>query len=209
LLAWPQENSLIYTRSENAPNEKDSNLWRTQPDSQGSGVRVSSGRGFIAGLSATKDGKILALKRVEYQPDIYIAELGEGGKKLLSPNRLTKEKWDDEVHSWTPYSKAILLVSDRDGRQHIFRQGIDQVQPELLIGGDHDYSIPRLNPDGDEILYLQMPGRDEASHDIRIMRTPLEGEDHNNCCTARQSGTCSAHAFLPYYAFTVRDHLIR
>jgi Tol biopolymer transport system component len=88
---------------------------------------------------------------------------------------LTKEKWDDEVHSWTPDSKGILLVSDRDGRQHIFRQGIDQAQPELLIGGDHDYSLPRLTPDGDEILYLQMPGRDEASHDIRVMRTPLEG----------------------------------
>jgi DNA-binding winged helix-turn-helix (wHTH) protein/Tol biopolymer transport system component len=175
LLAWPQENSLIYTRSEDAPNEKDSNLWRTQPDSRDSGVRISNGRGFIGQISATKDGKILALKRVEYQADIYIAELGEGGKKLLSPNRLTNEKWDDEVHSWTPDSKAILLVSDRDGRQHIFRQGIDQAQPELLIGGDHDYSLPRLNPDGGEILYLQMPGRDEASHDIRVMRTPLEG----------------------------------
>jgi DNA-binding winged helix-turn-helix (wHTH) protein/Tol biopolymer transport system component len=179
-LAWTHQNSLVYSLRENQPNETNVNLWRTQLDSgivkdQRPGARITNSRGFVVELSATRDGNLLALRRVDPQPDVYIAELKDDGSKMYSPSRLPRDKWGESVYSWTPDSKAILVVSERDGRQHIFRQAIDRSEPELMVGGKGDYGIPKTNPDGSEMLYFQMPGREEAPPDIRIMRVPLEG----------------------------------
>ena len=69
----------------------------------------------------------------------------------------------------------MIFASDRDGPWHIFKQTIDQTQPELLVGGVDDLAIPRLSPDNTELLYLVRPKREELSHTVRIMRVPLSG----------------------------------
>jgi WD40 repeat protein len=81
----------------------------------------------------------------------------------------------DFVFSWTPDSKAVLFLSDRDGALHLFKQAIDQPQPELLVGGDDALAIPRFNPPGTDLLYLVMPKAGESSQNVRIMRMPLAG----------------------------------
>jgi Tol biopolymer transport system component len=111
---------------------------------------------------------------VEPQPDVYIAEI-DGRKRISLPRRLTRENWEDLVFSWTADSKAVLLLSNRDGRQHIFKQSIDQLQPELLVGGDHDYAIPKLSPRRNEVLYLQMPEQEDSAQNVQIRRVPLAG----------------------------------
>jgi DNA-binding winged helix-turn-helix (wHTH) protein/Tol biopolymer transport system component len=178
-LAWIRSDSMIYTLVEDEPGGNDANLWEVQLDSRGSkarsnAIRLTSGRGLIPELSQTKDAK-LALRRVDPQLDVYIAEFDNARKSISPPTRLTREDWMDETFSWTPDSKAILLLSDRDGRQHIFKQALDQAQPELLIGGDHDYGIPNYDPKGRDLLYLQMPKRDDVSQDVQIRRVPLAG----------------------------------
>jgi hypothetical protein len=67
-----------------------------------------------------------------------------------------------------------LYLSDRDGPIHLFRQHIDQPQPERLVGGDDALAIPRLNPAGTDVLYLVMP-KEERAQNVRIMRMPLAG----------------------------------
>jgi hypothetical protein len=66
-------------------------------------------------------------------------------------------------------------MSSRDGTAHIFKQAIDQTQPELLVGGNERLFIPRLNPDATELLYLIMPDPGQGSQNVRIMRMPLAG----------------------------------
>jgi len=68
-----------------------------------------------------------------------------------------------------------MFFSDRDGPRRIFKQTIDQTQPELLVGGDETLATPRLNPDATEVLYLEMPKPDQLSQSVRIMRLPLAG----------------------------------
>jgi Tol biopolymer transport system component len=58
-LAWTRNNSLIYSLSEEAPNQKDVNLWRMQLDSptrrpKGPGTRITNGHGFIVDISAAQ-----------------------------------------------------------------------------------------------------------------------------------------------------------
>lgn len=179
-LSWTQSGRLIYSLQEPLPNRNDFNLWWVQLDSRtarplGSGTRVTNDRGLAAGLSVTKDGKLLAVRRWALQKDVYIVELEAGGKRMGTSRRLTMDERQDYPYSWTPDSKAVFFSSDRDGPSHIFKQAIDQTQPELVVGGNDDVALPRLTPDGSALLYLVMPKPSESSHNVRIMRMPLTG----------------------------------
>jgi hypothetical protein len=169
---------LVYSRYDEAPNQKDLNLWEARIDSQTGKIeaetRITSGHGFIVELTAASGGNVLALRRVDPHDHVYLAEL-RGGRQLAPPTRLSKENWGDDAQSWTADSKAVLLTSDRDGHQHIYKQAIDQQAPDLLVGGEHEVGLPRLNPQGSEMLYLQFPVQAESSRDVQIRQTPLSG----------------------------------
>ena len=179
-LGWMPEGRLIYSLREPLPNQRDSNLWWMRLDSQtarpiSSATRITSGRLLATRLSLSSDGKRLALQRYYPQPDVYIAQLEAQGSQLSAPQRLTLDEGLDYPYAWTPDSKAVLFASDRDGPWHIFKQGIDQTQPELLVGGNNDVSLPRLSPDGSILLYLVVSKPGEASINVRLMRMPLGG----------------------------------
>ena len=118
---------------------------------------------------------MLALRQWTPQSDVYVAELEAGGKRLGTPHRLTLDERQDAPFSWTPDSKAVLFASDRDGPWHIFRQAIDQTQPELLVGKNDHSMMPRLTPDGSALLYLVVPKPGDLSHNFQIMRVPPTG----------------------------------
>jgi Tol biopolymer transport system component/DNA-binding winged helix-turn-helix (wHTH) protein len=179
-LSWTQAGRLIYSLQEPLPDRNDSNLWSVQLDSRtgrplGTGTRITNDRGLADGLSVTKDGKLLALKRSALQNDVYVAELEAGGKRMSTSRRLTLDERQDYPYSWTPDSKAVFFSSDRDGSSHIFKQAIDQTQPELVVGGNDDLALPRLTPDGSALLYQVRAKPGESSHNVRIMRMPLTG----------------------------------
>ena len=114
---------------EPVPNRNDFNLWWVQLDSgtagtRGPSTRVTSDRGLAAGLSVSKDGKLLAFRRWALQNDVYVADLEAGGKRMGTSQRLTQDERQDYPYSWTPDSKAVFFTSDRDGVFHIFKQAI-------------------------------------------------------------------------------------
>jgi Tol biopolymer transport system component len=179
-LTWTHAGRLIYSLQEPPPNQNDFNLWWVQLDAQtarsvGASTRVTSDRGQAAELSVTNDGRLLALRRRAPQNDVYVAELEAGGKSLGTPQRLTLDERQDFPYSWTSDSKAVFFASDRDGPFHIFKQAIDQTQPELLVGGNDDVWIARLTPDGSALLYVVFYKPGDSSRNVRIMRVPLTG----------------------------------
>ena len=179
-LGWLNDNSLLYVLQQPAPSQNDFSLWRMRlhpktGSSVGPGVQLMSGHGSVVQLSVTKDGKSVALRTREQQADVYVAELEAGGQRLTSPQRLTLDDRGDFVFTWMPDSKSVVFLSDRDGPIHIFKQAIDQSQPELLVGGDDALALPKISPSGTDLLYLVMPKQGQASQNVRIMRMPLAG----------------------------------
>jgi len=83
----------------------------------------------------------------------------------------------------------VLFTSNRSGASNtfnIFRQRIDQTTAEMLIFGQEQKTLSRLNPDGSQILYLVPPNpqdtggerRSELQKDaqaVRLMRAPING----------------------------------
>src|SRR5215813_3001373 len=94
---------------------------------------------------------------------------------LGTPKRLTFDKRGFDPTAWTPDNRAVIFVSDREGPRKIFKQNIDQTQPEVMVDGDDTLSGMRLNPDATDLLYLIMPKADSPSQNVRIMRMPLAG----------------------------------
>jgi hypothetical protein len=91
---------------------------------------------------------------------------------------------------------------------HIFKQAIDQTQPQLLVGGGEAVALPRLNPDGSIVLYVNSrydlnPGAPLGTQ--QLMRVPvtggppqlvLEGRGINNLQCARLPSTLCIYSEL-------------
>ena len=179
-IAWLNSGRLIYTLGETEPNQgnSDSNPWWVQLDARtgrpsSPPVRIGSDHGDVAEISVTTDGKRMALLRSSYQSDAYLAELQDQGKRLSALRRFTLDDRSDFPSAWTADSQTVLFASDRDGRSHIFRQHINETQPELLVGGNDNLGAPRLAPDGLSVLYLIWPLDPSANR--RLMRISLAG----------------------------------
>jgi Tol biopolymer transport system component/DNA-binding winged helix-turn-helix (wHTH) protein len=178
-LSWTRRGRLIYSLQEPVPNKNDFNLWSVQLDPHtarplGSGTRVTADHGLAAGLSVSEDGRLLAVRRWALQNDVYIAELLPGGRRMGTSRRMTLDERQDYPYSWTADSKAVFFASDRDGPSHIFKQSVDQTQPELVVGNDNS-GIARLTPDGSALLYVVGPKESDSLGNVRIMRMPLVG----------------------------------
>jgi Tol biopolymer transport system component/DNA-binding winged helix-turn-helix (wHTH) protein len=179
-LGWTPDGQLIYPVREPRPNQQDTNLWRQQLDRKtaqprSQPTRLTNGRGIAVQLSFTSDGRRIALRRHAPQPDIYVADLERGGKKLGTLQRLTLDERLDYAMSWTADSQFVVFTSNRDGPFHVFKQTISATQPELLVGGEDDLYVPRLSPDGLSVLYVVRAKPGGASDKARLMRVPLAG----------------------------------
>jgi Tol biopolymer transport system component/DNA-binding winged helix-turn-helix (wHTH) protein len=179
-VAWAPDGRLIYSRAETVPNQNDSNLWALRVDRDGrtldSPTRLTHGTGEASAISITNEGKRLAFFRQAVEPDVYVADLEANGTKLSAVRRLTLDVRADLPYSWTPDSKSVIFTSDRNGPFNVFRQGVHDAEPEVLIRSQEDLSIPRLSPDGKSIIYLITPSNDaSASSNSRLMRAPLAG----------------------------------
>ncbi|MCU1241841.1 MAG: hypothetical protein JWO71_2567 [Candidatus Acidoferrum typicum] len=179
-VAWTADGRLVYSLSEPPPNQRDSNLWVQQVDMHagklvGEPKRLTSGPDVKTGLSFSANGKRLTFLRRNGEPHIYISEVETGPDHLSPPRRLSLEEGRNFPYTWTADGKSLLFTSDRDGSYHLFKQAVDQPSPDLLVDGKDTVMVPRLNPDGSEILYLVMPDADEPAGQIHLMRVPVNG----------------------------------
>jgi Tol biopolymer transport system component/DNA-binding winged helix-turn-helix (wHTH) protein len=177
-IVWTSIGRLIYPQHEPPPNQGDVNLWSVDLDERtgrpiNSPVRMTNDREEIQSISVTSDGRRIAVLRASWQADVYLTDVEAHGNRLSPPRRFTLSDWHDFQPSWMPDSKAVLFVSNRDGMSHIFKQNLDENQPELLVGGEHEVFQPQPTPDGSGILYLAGFYEPRPSDVGRIMRIPI------------------------------------
>jgi serine/threonine protein kinase len=179
---WCAGARFIYGMAELEPNPFYSNLWELSVDTKsaqalGKPRRLTNWAEVdVRNLSATSDGKQLAVLKVGNQADVYVADLEAKGQRLTNTRRVTLDEKDDGPGQWMPDSKAVLFFSNRNGTWDIFKQALDQAGAQLIVGGPDAKQEPRVSPDGSWILYLSsatfFPG---ATTPVRIMRVPTSG----------------------------------
>ncbi len=131
------------------------------------------------GLTATTDGKILAFIKTRMNQDLYVGELERDFGALRTPRRFTLDTHDSLADTWMRDSRSLLFLSNRNGTWELFKQGLEDSVPEMIVSsaaGKLD-DVGGLSPDGLWILYWQSARRDGTapSASTRLMRQPIAG----------------------------------
>jgi eukaryotic-like serine/threonine-protein kinase len=176
------DDRLIYTRSEPSPRQTDANLWEIRLDPRtgqtgGKPRRISNWSGFsVFGLTVTPDGKHLAFLKGQEQADVYVADVKPGRPRPANVRRLTFDDRNDFPFDWTPDSKGIIFVSDRNGPRDIFKQGFDQREAEAVVTDPETKWVPAVSADGAWIIYLSIPkGKHFPTAEGTFFRVPING----------------------------------
>ena len=178
---WAPDGRLIFSLAEASPNANDSNLWQVNLDPQtgrpsDKSARITSWVGFsFASPTGTANGRRLVFLKMNFQSNVYVAELEAGGARLTTPRRLTLEDRNAFPTAWTSDSTSVLFWSDSNGPSQIFRQKINDNTAENVIAGPNQQWMPRLSPDGKFILYATSP-QGVGGSSQRIMRVDSSGE---------------------------------
>jgi Tol biopolymer transport system component len=177
---WSSDGRIIYSLAEPPPNSSDMNLWELRVDSSGkpagSPRRITSWAGLsVVDLSLSADAKRLVLVKAGLQRDLYLAEI-KGNTALGAPRRFNLQGRDDLPSAWTPDGQRLFFYSDRNGNWDIFRQGLQERKAQDFIVGPGDQTQPRLSPDGQWLLYWDLPDAGNAkSVSMQLMRIPVSG----------------------------------
>lgn len=123
----------------------------------------------VADMSATLDGKRLAVIRASQQDDVYVAAITKTGF-AGEPRRATMDDRDDRPSGWLP--AGFLFESNRNGTFDVFRQAAEGATAELLASGPDQQFGAETTPDGSAVLYWSAV---ENSDKMRLMSIPANG----------------------------------
>jgi DNA-binding winged helix-turn-helix (wHTH) protein/Tol biopolymer transport system component len=174
---------LIYALVEGSQNF--TNLWElpvnaAEGKAEGKPRKLTNWTNFsISGISATADGKQVALLNGTMQADVYVGDLLDGGAQLANTRRLTLNESDDTPAFWTADDQAVVFDSTRNGRSQLFRQRPDQAVPELLSMDSEDDQYARFG--GPWIYFHSIPlnGRISWNQPLELRRIPANGGASN------------------------------
>lgn len=179
---WLPDGRVVFTLAEPEPNEEDSNLWAVRVDARGSPASVPqrltdwAGSRFC-GLSASRNGKRIALMKCSFQSNIFVGDLEANGTRLAALHSLTRSVANNEPTAWTSDSQAVIFSSNRNGPSDILVEGVAASGAEPVVTGP-DYKFgARLVPPGGSILYMVAPAiaQSGSASPTRIMRVSLLG----------------------------------
>jgi DNA-binding winged helix-turn-helix (wHTH) protein/Tol biopolymer transport system component len=177
---WLPDGSLIYALNWfETSRRQESSLWmlalQRSGKIAGDPKQIGQGHGRVAQVTTSADGKVLIFRSDNWSPSIYIGTLAPDGTHMLSNKRLTLDESLSLPFSWTPDSKAVLFLSDRNGTIEVFRQASDERVAESIITSKEQLSLPRMTPDGSEILYVSTPKFADPEIPSSIFAIPIAG----------------------------------
>lgn len=149
--------------------------------------QITNWSGFcMSGISETSDGKKMAFLKSVGRATSFLAELADGGTRILNSRHFPLTEVSEGVVDWTPDSKAILLMSYRSGRPGIYSQLLDQDVADPIVTEGYGRN-PRVTPDGKNIVYLGIGenGMPPIKGPEPVMRVSINGGPSQKLFIAR------------------------
>jgi DNA-binding winged helix-turn-helix (wHTH) protein/Tol biopolymer transport system component len=180
VVCWAADGRLLHAyRDDPAIKFGDSGIWSVRVNQksgepEGKPVQLTKGAGQIGGMSSSADARRLVLWRANSFPQVFLAEIDAETGRFKTPRRLTLDENPNGVYAWTFDSRAVLFNSSRSGTFKLYRQDIDQAVPEVLMERRGSF-MPRLNPDGTQVLYVAEVDPENPALPRSLMSFPLQG----------------------------------
>lgn len=193
VVCWAADGRLLHAyRDDPAIKFGDSGIWSVRVNQksgepEGKPVQLSKGAGQIGGLSSSANGRRLVLWRANSFPQVFLTEIDAETGRFKTPRRLTLDENPSGVYAWTFDSRAVLFNSSRSGTFKLYRQDIDQAVPEVLMERRGSF-MPRLNPDGTQLLYVAEVDPENPALPRSLMSVPLQGGSPRQILQKRSIG---------------------
>jgi eukaryotic-like serine/threonine-protein kinase len=159
------------------------NLWELNIDDR-TGVpkrkpqRLTDWSGFwIGGLSASADGKHLAVERSNSHASVFVGDLADEGNRFLHARRLTIDDNLNVPFAWTSDSRNVIFGSVRGGYPKVYKQALESgISQAISSSHDFDYWAGyHLTPDGAWVLSAGTPPISPPGSGYRFFRVPVNG----------------------------------
>jgi dipeptidyl aminopeptidase/acylaminoacyl peptidase len=134
-----------------------------------------------------------------YETEIWLADAARG-----APRQLTRAKGSSQQPAWSPDGRWIAFVSDRTGKQQLYRMSLAGGEAEALTETTEGVAAFRWAPDGASIAFTMtdpvpedMKAREKRWGDVRIEdQDPRYAHLHLLDLTSRQSRQLTSGSFV-------------
>ncbi|HEY3125095.1 MAG TPA: DPP IV N-terminal domain-containing protein, partial [Thermoanaerobaculia bacterium] len=128
--------------------ERRGNIWISPADNTGESTQVTSTNyDGLNGLSWTPEGKIVYTLQAAAEQNLWITDRHGG-----SPEQLTSHAGFNRQPAVSPDGRYVVFVSNRTGREHLWRIDADGRHPRELTHGAAD-ADPSFSPDGRWVFF--------------------------------------------------------
>ncbi len=217
-MLWLGDGRIVLPLSKSSSTRADLYAIVTDPQtgrSDGKAAAITQWDGqFALALSASSDLAHLVVTKSRTWMGAYVAELKGKDGSLGSPRSLALSDGGNTPTAWSHDSKTVFFLSNRTGKEQMFKQPLDQDNAERL-STEPVIATAEPTPDGASILYWsQGEGAEEQS--ARLMRFPVSGGSPEAImkvpfdatidfhCPSRATGSCvlsrRAHGEVVFYA---------
>jgi Tol biopolymer transport system component len=193
-MALLPDGRLIYTLPEPDAVGNSCNYWTMHLDERTGTLdhkptRLTNwGAGCAGGTSVTADGRKLIFNKWISHFSTYVTDIAQNGTQISGTRRFTlTESWDFPA-DWTPDSKWVIFVSNRNGHMSIFKQLLSEDTAEPLVLRSEDVASPRVTSDGSWVVYSVSTKPDDQAAPVQVMRVPISGGPSEIVLTARPPG---------------------
>jgi Tol biopolymer transport system component len=146
------------------------------------------GEGCMEGANVTADGNKLIFNKSMIYVSGYVTDVAPNGTDVSGTRHLTlMESWDIPS-DWTPDSKGLILLSNRNGHMGIFKQSLNEDTAEPLVMRPEDVASPKVTPDGAWVVYAFSTKPNDQSVPAQVMRVPITGGPSEFVLTAHFPG---------------------
>jgi DNA-binding winged helix-turn-helix (wHTH) protein len=154
--------------------------------------------GYGRALSASLDGKRIALALDYATVNVFVADLHQPGPALENVRELPHKVEESYPHAWTPDSRAVLSESSALGVWAIFKQPLDAAEPQLVAKLPTGAAMAQISPDGHWILFLQFAKSNTPPIGFfrvpvtggEVAKVPVTGQVEDFVCSVSANGSC-------------------
>ena len=135
----------------------------------------------VATPALSPDGRWVAytVRETNWDQNAYETEIWVAGADAGAPRQLTNADKSSQQPAWSPDSRTLAFISDRDGKRQIYRIEVAGGEAERLTNVDEGITALQWSPDGKAIAFTALDAPTDAikTRDKRWGEVKLEDED--------------------------------
>ena len=185
-LYWLPDGRVLYVLGEPDVSGDTCNYWVTRID-QATGkfsmqpAQLTHSVGYcMNSTSSTSDGRRLVFLKQSHEYSVYVAGLSPGATSITPPKHLTMTEAEEFPSAWTPDSKNVIFVSNRDRTWGFYRQPLSSEAAATAIQTGIDSTglgaiFPRMSPDGKWLIWTAFRKGYDPGVQVDLLKIPASG----------------------------------